>query len=650
MKNDFYKRIPRDIKKNLRWRLFVLKKAKDNPELQQALWLACAADAIFYTATFVFQCNPKAKGEDKKVGPFVPWPYQVRAILSESPGKEGILWCIKNGEDLVVEKSREMGITWIFLICMDWLCRFQAYHDSIMISKSAKAVDEQSRQSLFGKLRFIHEHLPKWLHDPDPKKSIDNKNVFIYDKTKSTTTGQASTGKAGVSERGTEMFIDEFQQIEEDWAVLERTAATTNCRLFNGTHLGLDTALYALTQSKHIKKLRFHWTQHPKKNKGLYRWNPHHKDGARVEHLRYNELTDDIEALAGPEYQFPPDYDFNKSEHPLGGPHPGIRSPWYDKEFERVVESIPAMAREQDINPSGSVSQFYTPLVIKQLSDQARPPLLECDLEYDAHSGQPFRLTEVKGGKIKLWCNIDVRGCPPICFYGAGVDVSGGTGCTPSCISMWRADTGEKILEFMDPNIYPDKFGVFCCALCRLFASPDGDGAMLAWENHGPGVAFGKEVWDRLAYRRVYRSTLETQFSKRVSDSPGWVPTAVSKLIAHTSYRKALYDRAARNYSRHSLDETLNFKEDGRGSVEHTQYKNTKDPVGGRENHGDIVVADMLGWKMIETEARANQERGEEDQVARPGTIAWYRLQDERTKTQKNTLYANWQHRGRRAM
>ncbi len=160
LKPDFYKRVPRELKANLRWRRFVLEKAKTNPELQQALWQACAADIIFYINTFAWQCNPDLTDS---AGPFICWRQQERAILSEDPEKPGILWCIKNGVSVVVEKSRKQGATWLVLLVKDHQCRFKKFYDSLMMSKSSAAVDSASRQSLFGKLRFINEHLPRWL-------------------------------------------------------------------------------------------------------------------------------------------------------------------------------------------------------------------------------------------------------------------------------------------------------------------------------------------------------------------------------------------------------------------------------------------------------------------------------------------------------
>lgn len=635
--NDLYKRVPREFKKNLRWRRFLLAKAKGNPKVQQAIREYCAKDPVFWINSFIYQTNPDVPDS---AGPFICWPHQERAILSQDPDKPGLLWCIKNGRSVVIEKSRKQGATWLVLIVKDWLCRFTPYYDSLMMSKSAVAVDSASRQSLFGKLRFIHEHLPRWLHNEDT--FLDNKNSFGYAESHSTMTGFSSTGKAGVSERGADFMIDEYAQIEEDYEVLYRTQATARCRIFISTHMGMGTAFYTLTQSQHFKKIVLHWTQHPAMNKGLYRWNElDHK----LEFLKYNEETDDLEVVPFPhEYLFPGDYEFDKTGEPVGGPHPGVRSPEYDRAFQEMAENKAEMAKDWDINPTGSVSQFYNPLVIKQLIDEGcKPPLMECELEYDKETGEPVKLVPTHGGRIKLWCNLDAQGRPAKAFYGAGADISQGTGCTPSCFSIWCAQNGTKVLEYQDANIRPYEFAVLCVALCRLFKGHDNDGAKLAWENQGPGAMYGKTVWDTLKYMAVYCATSDIEFRHRVSDKPGWNPTKVTKLGLHGKYRQALYERKARNRSRAALDETLNFKHDGQGSVEHTQYKSKDDPAGGRENHGDIVVADALGYKMIEE--YGNTEELQEDNVVRPGTLAHLWALEAQAKGKKDELYPNW--RGR---
>ena len=588
----WHKKVPKDLLGNLKFRQAILLRAQESDDIRHGLWTMCGQDILFYINCFVWQTNPnKAGGE---IGPFITWPFQDRAIVEEG----GILWRIENRKDLLVEKSREMGITWIFLIVMDWLCRFRPYHDSLMMSKSSQAVDSPTRQSLFGKLRFIHEHLPLWLHNPSPKVFIDNKMNMIYPVTNSTVTGFSSTGRAGVSERGSEMFVDEASQIEEMAEVYYRIASTTKCRMINGTHLGMGNFFYTLSKDESLNKIQFHWTQHPDKNRGLYKWDT---DKHRPIYLKYLEETEEIVETKTPDYDFHPDYPYDQTGNPVGGPHPSVRSPWYDHEFIRIGRNLVEMAKDHDINPSGSVAQFYSALVIRQLKIEYAdncPPFWEGELVYDKDTAMAKCFSRKAGGKLKLWLHLR-EGRPPYSTYGCGVDVGQGTGATPSCISIVDGRTGEKVVEYQDAHIDPKELGQFCVALCKMFCDEQGNGAKIGWEHHGPGTAFGQMVWKTLNYRQIYYKTSESSLGQKVSDIPGWSPTHGQSLQLHADYRTALYERRFLNRSAKALDETLNFKHTDRGSVEHTLYQNKENPAAARENHGDIVIADALACKMV---------------------------------------------------
>lgn len=621
--------VPREAGENVAYRRGLLEQAC-YPEWRVALWEMCSQDILFYINSFVWQVNPK-KRSGEEVGPFITWPFQDRALI----GDGGILWCVENHEDFVVEKSREMGATWLFLIVMDWLCRFKNYHDSLMMSKSAAAVDAPGRQSLFGKMRFLHNSLPEWLH---PSKGfVDQKNYFGYPWTHSSVTGFSSTGRAGVSERGGEMFFDEFPHIEEAYEVLYRTAATAACRMFNGTHLGTGTAFYELTVSPNIKKLQFHWTQHPDKNKGLYKADPKKPGG--IAFLEYDSVSDTIVETSKPTYPFPPDYEYDRTGRPTGGPHPGVRSPWYDKEFFRIMENETEMAKDQDINPKGSVTQFYSATMIRVLKDEyGQAPWWEGTLRFDSSKGEPVEMVAESGGRIKLWLNLR-DGKPPAGDYGMGVDVAGGTGATPSCVSICNGRTGEKVLEYTDPHIDPKELGSLCVALAKLFCNEDGEGAKIAWENHGPGVTFGEQVWKYLGYWNFYRRTDELKISQTVSDAPGWTPQGGARLRLHTDYKQALWDRRYLNRSIHALEETLAFRHDGKGSVEHAQYTNKGNPSAGRENHGDIVIADALSCKMVIGD---KVQRQQEEAPEFPEMLSIEGRTKRAERAERNRLFSLW--------
>ncbi len=543
----------------------------------------CKVDILFWINSFVFQVNPNKN----EVGPFITWPFQERALLDDRK----LLWWTENKEDGCIEKSRDMGATWLYLITDEWLRRFHDYHDSLLVSKSAAAVDGPSHQSLFGKLRFIHRHLPLWMNDP--WKVRDQKNFMGYPNG-STLGGFASTGKAGVSERASSFGIDEVAQIDEDFEVIYRTSSTCRSRTFISTHMGTGTAFHALCQRKDINKIRLHWTQHPDKNKGLYYYDQvNHK----VKFLAYNDKTDEVEETNECSYPYPPDYEYDQTGRPSGGPFPGVRSFWYDREFARMLENESEMAKDHDINPQGSVSQFYHPLAIKNLQEMCFDPFWVGELDYNHDTGKPEMLTEKPGGRLKIWF-MPNRGVPPVSDYGIGVDVSHGVGRTPSCISIVDGRTGEKVAELIDSRIEPSDLATLCFALCNLFRNESMEGAKIAWENTGPGAPFGKRLYEDLGYRNVHCNRPGfVSFGSTVL-KPGWIPDKKSKVVLHSEYRAALSNRDFLNRSKSALDETLNFHHID-NTIEHVAYKNKSDPAVAKANHGDIVVADALAYLCI---------------------------------------------------
>lgn len=543
----------------------------------------CKEDILAYINLFVWQFNPKKKG--RQVGPFITWDYQEDALLARpetwdgNPDRpeKGILWCFEHDRTVVIEKSREMGASWLFLIFQDWLCLFHDYTQTLNISKSADAVDCKSPDSLFWKLRFMHAHLPGWLSG----EITEEKMYMEYKRSKSWATGEASTGRAGVGGRAAVIFIDEFSQIKEDTEVRQRTANTADCRFFNGTHLGTDTEFYRLTESPEIVKIVMHWSQHPDKKKGLYRYDP---------------LSNKIEVL-DKSFHYPPDFDFVYEALPAGGPYPGLRSPWYDWK-SGDIGSKRGVAMELDINPEGSVSQFIDnpAMLISLIGTYCREPNWRGKVIYDRDTGRPQGLERSGEGGLRLWGNLRPDGTPPRGVYKIGADLSSGVGRTNSCLSIVLATTGEKIGEFTSPFVLPDQMAYLAIALAWLFKTEEGEGAQVVWEKRGPGAVFGLKVLE-LGYGNVYYVDRGFKVKKQLSRTePGWNPTPEAKRILLEDYRSALMSRQFLNHSEVALREFFRFRYQRDGSVVHSEEESKDEPSGARSNHGDRVIADALAW------------------------------------------------------
>src|SRR6266850_5727752 len=117
---QWHKSIPKGRAENLRWRIRLLEAVrKYGAPARQAVFKMCREDILFYINGFVFQYNPDHVGEE--VGPFISWDFQEEAILKT------LRILIQERDDMLWEKSRMMGATWMALIIDDWLCTFHDY-------------------------------------------------------------------------------------------------------------------------------------------------------------------------------------------------------------------------------------------------------------------------------------------------------------------------------------------------------------------------------------------------------------------------------------------------------------------------------------------------------------------------------------------
>jgi hypothetical protein len=562
-----YRLLPKDAIANVDYRIKLYERAEGDPAFQRAMRALCADDILFWINSFVWQYNPNINGAE--FGPFITWDFQDEAVAI-------VLSSIEERRDLFIEKSREMGASWLCLIIMLHQWQFKPRKKFLCISRTEDAVESEDPDSLFWKLDFMLEHQPEWIR---PRKWKRRRRAFVNESDRSTITGAASTGAAGVGGRATAAFLDEFSRVKEDYEMLHSTADTTRCRIFNGTHMGMDTAFYELSQRGDIKKLVMHWTQHPQKNKGLYRYNV---ESARVE-------------LIDKTYSFPPDYDFDRTGKPSGGPNRGIRSPWYDEECQRR-KNARAVSMHLDIDAKGATSQFFDAILIHYLKQMCSVPLWEGEMHFDRDSGEALGLIKVEGGPLKLWARPDHAGRVAHARYAIGCDIGTGVGTTPSCCTIANCETGEKIGEYADAFIDPKVFACMAVALCRWFVSVENIGAKLVWERQGPGVVFGQRVIE-IGYSNIFYSFNEARVSREISDVPGWYPSPDSKRILLEDYRAALATRLFLNRSELALDECLAFRYGKSGHVEHGETE-TEDPTKGKINHGDRVIADALCYKL----------------------------------------------------
>lgn len=557
----FNSRIPKTLKKNLLWRKAAMEEVIAHPESAEFYRDACARDPLFFLNGFCWTYDPRCT-ENPKV-PFVLYDFQEAAIMD-------ILAAIGNF-DLLIEKSRDMGASWITIAAIAWCWLFCPGSSFLFVSRVSDLVDKPGNpKAMFWKFDYLMNSLPSWLRPDGYSDELHRTSMHVENpENGAVIDGESTTGNVARGDRRTAILLDEFAAVEQGHRVLSSTRDATNCRLFNSTPNGVNNAFYDIRQTG-IKRLRLHWSSHPIKSLGLYTTNE--RGGLKV--------------LGGDGA-----YSFEDYKFVLDGK---LRSPWYDEQCRRSANSQ-EIAQELDIDYLGSGFQYFNASAISEaIRNHARPPILTGDLEYDDTTGEPIRFSECAGGHLLLWTLLDGGGNPPIDHkYTVGTDVSAGTGASNSCLAGYDITTNSKVFEYVNSHIRPEQFAKQVAAICRWFGN-----AYLIWESGGPGRQFGSRI-EELGYGNIYLRRREEGLSHKVSDIPGIVTTKEVKLIFLGEYRSAVEKGECVNRSKEALQECLEYVFAPDGGVEHSKQCSRMDPSGAKANHGDRVIADALAWKLI---------------------------------------------------
>lgn len=556
------------------------------PNFAATMRRVCAADPFFFINVFGWTIDPKRPHRRKKV-PFVTFDYQDEAL-------DVLLDSLDEAFDVQVEKSRQMGASWLFAALIHWCWRFRAGQNFLMLSRSDEYVDKSDEpKSLFWKIDYINNHLPAWLLPIgwDNRKHRKVKRI-VNPENGNTIVGEATTEDSGRGGTFTAVLHDEFAACDVGMGILKSTRAATSTRWFNSTPKGTGNAHYRIVQlsqsnPQQIRPLRFHWSQHPEFGKGLYRLE---KDGKIIPLNVTHPL---------PKNYFEQNADLITSLKRRGfWDGFSVRSPWFDIQCARATTKA-EIAQELEIDYLGSGYQFFDSGDVHELIRlYCCAPRVVGDLAYDAETLQPGGFRQHSQGRLALWCEL-VHGAPPLGRpYVIGVDSSAGTGASNSVASIWDAKTAEKVGEFVDPTCKPERLAKQVIVLCRWF-----DEAFLIWETNGSGRAFGDAVLE-WGYGRYYSRARHDEKGE-TGTKAGWAPTRDNKYQLLSQYRGALADRAVFNRSEQAMRETLEYVFLGNNAVEHSAISQMEDPSGARDQHGDRVIADALAAKVMEDQPKA---------------------------------------------
>lgn len=610
VKTKLADRVPTDLKENLEFRRKIYARVRKDREFAKYVFEACRKDPIFFINTFCWTYDPRCEPFSRI--PMILYGFQEEAVL--------VLANSINKEDILIEKSRDMGASWVCILVLFWLWLFSKNKVSILLGSRVEAYvdDSGNPKSLMWKWDFIMQNIPNWLKPRGYNPNEHRRHLHVTNpETGSVCDGESTNKNFARGDRRTVILHDEFAAVEQGDQVLRATRDATNCRWFNSTPSGTGNAFYDVRQTG-IRKLRLHWSSHPLKSVGLY--------------MASDEGNLNVLDKKGYPTEYKPILDGK------------LRSVWYDRECERATNAR-EIAQEIDIDYLGSGHQFFSASeVLKAIRDHTMECLLVGDLEFDAlNNAEPKKFREDEEGKLRLWFNLDKDGNPPGDYkkketeeskirkflYSSdretisvarhpviiGVDVSAGTGSSNSALCAWDTITHEKIAEFVCPYTRPEALAYCAVALAKWLGC-----AKLIWEQNGPGRQFGARV-SELCYNNIYLRSQGTTIENKATLIPGWAPTKESKLLLLGNYRDAIESGTCANRSKIALEETLEYVYGTNGGVEHSRAKNKTDPSGAGASHGDRVIADALAWKCID--GFGKEKKDQEKPKAPYGSLQW---------------------------
>lgn len=231
------------------------------PEDEIREYLRCANSLPYFALHYCFALHvDDPEGAQPRRLPAYPY---IRELLTT----------LQVPSNTVSDKSRQMLTSWLYMAAFLSDLLFVANTPMLVASRRQKEVDdggaESTVDSLLGKLRFMHERLPRFLWHPV---------TFKLFRATSTVTGsyvRGETGAGGQVARGPayrRALADEFAYAQRSESMF--TGLKQSCKRglhLNSTANGKGNAFYRLVHSKttSFTKIRLHWTKHPEYAAGL---------------------------------------------------------------------------------------------------------------------------------------------------------------------------------------------------------------------------------------------------------------------------------------------------------------------------------------------------------------------------------------------
>lgn len=237
-----------------------LKRLQGNPKAQAIELELCRRDPLYWFDHWPWTYDPRA---DPAYVPFDLFSCQ----------RQMVKWLqrrLKAKDDGLLEKSRDMGFTWVIggFAWHHW--RWTPGFKTTFGSRKMEYVDRLGDpDSIFEKIRLLMRSLPLWMMPKDwqPKKH-DNSMLLINPENGNTIRGEGGD-EMGRGGRSTLYVIDEAAYIERADRVDASTSSNSDTRIWASSVCGMEN-LFARKrfggQLRSEQIFRLHWSMDPRKS------------------------------------------------------------------------------------------------------------------------------------------------------------------------------------------------------------------------------------------------------------------------------------------------------------------------------------------------------------------------------------------------
>lgn len=242
-----------------------LRRLRGQPELLGSVWEFYKSHPVEFISDWVCTYDPRhVEVGGEALTPFILFDKQAECVK----------WLVERWhgrEDGVVEKSRDMGVSWICVAVALWMWLF---HPGVVVgfgSRKEEYVDKiGDPKSLFWKIRTAIQYLPREFVPIgyDEKKHAPGMRI-INPENNAVIVGEAGSN-IGRGNRTSIYFKDESAFYEQPEQIEAALSQTSNCKIDVSTPNGVGNPFYRKRHSGRIRVFVFDWKDDPRKGGDWY--------------------------------------------------------------------------------------------------------------------------------------------------------------------------------------------------------------------------------------------------------------------------------------------------------------------------------------------------------------------------------------------